>query len=241
MSTADSRRRVTFERHSAQPTPAELRDGKRCARCLAELRAPAKLARLFQPIDGEEWRPVPGYEGLYSASSLGRVRRDLGTSAVMAGTILQPALSGRRYKYLHCRLSSGTALARTFQVHAVIAKAFHGPRPAGYVINHIDGNTVNNAAANLEYVTNYGNERHAAKHGLKAWGERHGMRKLTADDVREIRSSTTPSRLLADRLGVVMGTIQAVRAKRTWRHLDEPGISSVSKTEFAMSAQQEER
>lgn len=210
-----------LELHRANPTPAELRDGGPCARCRAEMAAPAKIARLYKPIEGEEWRPVPGYEALYSASSLGRIRRDLGTPAVRAGTILQPALSGRRYKYLHCRLSSGTALAKTFQVHALIAKAFIGPRPTGYVINHIDGNTVNNAAANLEYVTNYGNERHAAEHGLKAWGRRHGMVKLTEDQVREIRklAGSETDAAIGERYGVSKSTVLTIRRRMTWRHL----------------------
>jgi hypothetical protein len=39
------------------------------------------------------------------------------------------------------------------RVHALVAAAFIGPYPEGKVINHIDHRRTNNAASNLEYVT----------------------------------------------------------------------------------------
>ena len=35
----------------------------------------------------------------------------------------------------------------------MVAEYFIGPRPEGYVIDHIDGNYLNNKADNLRYVT----------------------------------------------------------------------------------------
>ena len=51
--------------------------------------------------------------------------------------------------------------------HILVAKAFLGPRPKGMVINHKDGNNLNNAAKNLEYVTPKRNQEHASEMGLR--------------------------------------------------------------------------
>lgn len=58
---------------------------------------------------------------------------------------------------------SGPFLRRAY-LHHVVAEAFIGARPAGYVINHMDGNKQNNCAKNLEYITPSENSKHAANH-----------------------------------------------------------------------------
>jgi len=50
-------------------------------------------------------------------------------------------------------------------------------------------------------------------------GERHGIAKLTAEDVLMIRSSPLSSKTLAGQLGVHYMTVRAARAGRTWGHL----------------------
>jgi hypothetical protein len=53
------------------------------------------------------------------------------------------------------------------RVHSAVAEAFHGPRENNLVVNHLDGNKLNNKAENLEYVTNEENHAHASALGLK--------------------------------------------------------------------------
>jgi hypothetical protein len=49
-------------------------------------------------------------------------------------------------------------------IHHLIAAAWLGERPAGMIIDHIDGDQQNNAASNLRYVTHSQNSmnRHAS-------------------------------------------------------------------------------
>lgn len=51
-------------------------------------------------------------------------------------------------------------------VHALVALAWIGPKPKGMQINHKDGNKLNNAPENLEYVSPSENIKHAYKTGL---------------------------------------------------------------------------
>ena len=77
--------------------------------------------------------------------------------------------------------------------------------------HHIDGNTLNNEPGNIA--------RYCARHHLEAHGslERfskiaRGRRKLTDDQVREIRSSTETLAALGRRFGVSLQTVSNVRA-----------------------------
>lgn len=165
----------------------------------------------------ELWRQITDWPD-YSVSSLGRVRRDVARSSWRAGRLLTPCLNGLNRTYFYVRLCRPGKM-QTLRLHGLVAAAFIGPRPEGLHINHKDGNRHNNAADNLEYVTRRQNEDHAVENALHAWGERHGMAKLTEQNVRWIRVSSVSSRLLATHFGVQIGTIRAVRNGKTWRHL----------------------
>ena len=71
----------------------------------------------------------------------------------------------------HFSLSGGHGDKKYFSthghyVHRLVAEAFHGLIPAGYTVNHMDGNILNNAASNLEIITHAENMRHAYEFGL---------------------------------------------------------------------------
>lgn len=168
----------------------------------------------------EEWRPVVGYEGWYEVSNLGRVRRVGAGRGSTVGRILRtrPDRNGYRLVELHReRRRHGE------NVHRLVAAAFLGPRPAGMEVNHRDRDKMNSALANLEYVTPSENVAHAYRTGVvPRRGERHGMAKLTAEQVREIRAARGTLKRIAAQYGVAMATIHMIRSGQTWGHLDQP-------------------
>lgn len=52
------------------------------------------------------------------------------------------------------------------RVHQLIAHTILGQPPKGYIINHKDGNKLNNRIENLEYITYSENTQHAYDNGL---------------------------------------------------------------------------
>jgi hypothetical protein len=63
--------------------------------------------------------------------------------------------------YLRVKLNN-----KNVQIHSIIAELFLGKRPENLVVNHIDGNKLNNHPENLEYVTLAENTRHSVRTGL---------------------------------------------------------------------------
>lgn len=100
----------------------------------------------------ENFRPIPGYEGRYWISDLGRVKS--------CRTVLKQ--TGPRYLMVTlCR--DGQREVRP--VHLLVLEVFRGPRPAGLVSRHLDGNAFNNRLDNLVYGTQSQNIHDAIKHG----------------------------------------------------------------------------
>lgn len=90
----------------------------------------------------EVWKDVPGYEGIYFASNLGRVRSNR--------CVLRPSI--HRDGYCHV-VFCVKGVRKYLSVHRVVALAFI-PNPENLPqINHKDENKVNNCVENLEWCT----------------------------------------------------------------------------------------
>lgn len=96
----------------------------------------------------EIWRSVPGFEGLYEVSDLGRVRnartlKVLRQRADSDGYLLVDLFKGARH---------------TVKVHRAVALAFHGDPPEGMpTVDHCNGIRRDNRAVNLRWATVRGN------------------------------------------------------------------------------------
>lgn len=169
----------------------------------------------------EEWRPIPKTDGLYSASSLGRIRSESvpGRTGRQRGRVLTPAVG--RKGYLQFRVSMLDGSEYTIRVHRAVAYAFHGP--SDQEVNHKDGNKLNNRPDNLEYTTCRENIRHAWANGLykaKAGADHNGA-KLDEAKVRAIRAGHPAKsyRALAGEYGVTVQNIASIVKRKTWRHV----------------------
>lgn len=116
----------------------------------------------------EQWRKIPGYEGAYEASNLGRVRsvdREIigrWGPHLRRGRILREFVDQDGYLRVAPSLHGK---ARSVGVHRLVLLAFVGPRPDGYVALHADGNPANNSPSNLSWGTYSDNTFDAVAHG----------------------------------------------------------------------------
>ena len=109
----------------------------------------------------EQWKPVPGYEGIYEVSSEGRVR-SLPRRGVRGG--LMTTRPGKRGGYLVVALTRDGRTS-TKAVHVLVAAAFLGPRPPGMQVRHREGNPLDARLVNLAYGTPAENAADKVAHG----------------------------------------------------------------------------
>lgn len=181
----------------------------------------ATLAELPGSLSDEEWRRVVGFEDLYLVSSLGRVMSIGRGDGRKIGRIMKPAASGPDRNYLCLNLSRGARLYPR-KVHALVALAFLGPKPTPrHEVNHKDGDTFNNRAENLEWVTHQQNDWHKVNVLGKSRGENASNVKLTEADVLKIRAypKSISCAKIAAQFGVTPSNVWMIRHGVTWKHL----------------------
>lgn len=126
------------------------------------------------------WRPVLGFV-LYWVSTDGRVK-----SFHKTRKILRPGIEKG-----YCRVSLWNGeRGRSIRVHRLVAEAFKRKQHGKDEVNHKDADKANNNHTNLEWTDHLGNMQHCDSLGLRifASGERHGMSKLTDDQVSQVRA-----------------------------------------------------
>ena len=131
--------------------------------------------KIIEPVinlDGEVWKPVVGYEGLYDVSNYGRVRNKEWRPGMHHSNII---IKQRRDRggYMHVTLHKNGEVKR-FCVHRLVYEAFVGNLPKYehkgkghchemWEINHKDENKENNRLDNLELVTRLDNIRYGTR------------------------------------------------------------------------------
>ncbi|MGO3049132.1 MAG: NUMOD4 motif-containing HNH endonuclease [Staphylococcus sp.] len=135
----------------------------------------------------EIWKDIPGYEGEYQASTLGRIKSlerksRCGYEGKGFRTVNERILKPGKY----CKTGHVSVVLRKKSagkpVHTLVMLTFKGERPKGLDICHNDGNPTNNALSNLRYDTRTNNNIDIFKHGKNT-----GNSKLTITDVKKIK------------------------------------------------------
>lgn len=107
---------------------------------------------------------------------------------------------------------------------SLICAAYHGPRPRGKEVRHLDGSRDNDAPSNLVWATHAENCADKLCHGTAQRGERNGNGKLTEERARQAKDRLAAGERAADiakDYGVKKGAIFNIKYGRAWGWLDE--------------------
>ena len=132
----------------------------------------------------EQWKDIPGYEGIYQASNLGRIRTCEGkvtSSARFSHRVWkQRILSQKSSRNKKGRTDFRVELwkdgsHKTFLVSRLIAMTWCDGYQSGFTVNHKNGDHLDNRAENLEWLSLGDNIRHGFANGFYPQAKTDGL------------------------------------------------------------------
>lgn len=151
----------------------------------------------------EIWKDIKGYEGLYKVSNLGRIKslkrkvydKTRHYYKIINERILKQTIATPKYYVVNL---TKKGIQKTYRIHKIVAETFI-PNPNNYIIiNHIDGNKLNNNIDNLEWCTYKHNSQEAKRLGLlkssmnslKRWNGKYGKEHNRSKIIYQIDKNT---------------------------------------------------
>ena len=162
----------------------------------------------------EVWAPVPGYEGSYSVSTLGRVRSEdkivphLGSTRCIRGRILKPVPLPKGYLTVNLYANRSP---RHFLVHRLVLLTFVGDG-GSLECCHNDGTKTNNSLSNLRWDTHSSNRADKIMHGTNWSGDQHWGSKIAEADAKAIFSDQRIQRVIAADYGICQAQVSRIKS-----------------------------
>lgn len=144
--------------------------------------------------------------------------------------------SSTGYKRITCNNEFGKPI--TANVNRLVYLFYVGDIPANFVVNHSDGDKLNNFYQNLEAMSESDNHKHAYRTGLKhvsdekremsstlARGEKNVNAKLTSEEVllirRQVKTKQSCLSLISEQYGITERTARQILTGKTYSSVPE--------------------
>lgn len=170
----------------------------------------------------EIWKPIPGYEGLYEASSYGRIRsldkswKSRFAVAIFPGRVLVQI--EKKNGYLVVSLSKNNK-PKQLLVHRLVLSAFDGECPSGMEACHKNGVRSDARIENLRWDTRKLNHQDKKLHGTYQIGEKASNVKLTDEIVRSIRTMNLTPVQAQKEFGLSRTNAKRIVRFESWKHI----------------------
>lgn len=152
----------------------------------------------LEDLEGEVWKDIPNYEGLYQVSNLGRVK-SLPRKHQLRTIMVSQHPTGNGYLSV---IFTKNRKRKNYRVHKLVAMCFLEPVEGMDEVNHLDENKFNNMAVNLmlcnkSFNVNYGSRNITVAYKLRNRPD-HSKKVLQVDEegnvLREFRSVSDAAR-----------------------------------------------
>ena len=168
-------------------------------------------------LEGETWKTIENFPD-YLISNKGRIksknRNNLISTRVHAG-------------YYDCRIKDQDGNKKSPRIHRLVAEEHvDNPNPEKYtVVNHIDGDKLNNIADNLEWCTVAENNQHALENIVFDYSNNNPRAHLTTSEAEDICKRVAGGQSIADIMGVseryTRARVEKIRQRKTYTEISE--------------------
>lgn len=189
-----------------------------------------ELGNLEWVEDVEEWRDVVDpdiVENMYEVSSWGNVRNKETKIIIYS--------KSRGYKIANMRSVNGTSNSIQRSINRIVASAFiSGNSSSRCIVNHINGEKMNNHIKNLEWVTYRENVKHGYLTGLTtiSRGELSASSKINEEIAKEIWSYLTDEIVIDDDRSYGSPKKVANKLQSKYPDITEAIVSRIKKKRF---------
>lgn len=177
-------------------------------------------------MNEEIWKWIPKCEGRFQISNFGRVKKCYENWQGPAGEIIKLKVNEYGYYGRAFRIDVPNSIKKkikVYKVHRLVGILFvENPEPDRFnMVNHLDGDKLNNHYTNLEWTNSLGNVQHAIYNGLRKHSH---AQKLSIEQVREIRQLYNDTHIHHNELGEQFDispiNIMACVKYQTWHRVD---------------------
>ena len=187
----------------------------------------------------EIWLALPGFEGAYEISNMGRVRsldrfiidNGLTRKRFRKGRVLKPGRNTNGYLHIFATYKNKQ---KAIQVHQGVMQTFVGPQEKGIEVMHNNGIKSDNKLSNLSYGTRKDNVKDSFRLNEYLMGEAAPWSKLANEDVINICKDPRFISEISKSYNVSTGTISMIKNRKMWKSLTKD-IEIVHKGIFCKS------
>jgi hypothetical protein len=185
-----------------------------------------------QPVDKKclVYKKIPGISDKYLAGSDGFVYSSYGKGDSLR-RLRAGVCSGGNYFNVSV-IEDVSGKRKSFCVHTLICRAFHGLANDGYSVAHLDGNSMNNVPENLSWKTMSDNLKDRFLHGTHDSGINNTRAVLDRDSlfvVRWLLSNTKIShQSIAELMGCSRLTVTKVKNGNRYGNVKVSTVASVN-------------
>lgn len=191
------------------------------------------METIIENLEGEIWKPVVGYEGLYEISNKGRLKGLSREYQVKCrwGSLVSKKMPEKLYKpYMTEQGYWATFLfnqgRKHVSIHRLVATAFCENPDNKPHVNHKDSNRLNNTTENLEFCTHQENMIHGYKYGNKTIpltiGSNNGralVSELVVIEIRKLYKEGSRPLELQKKYNMTRGALEGIIYNKNWKHL----------------------
>jgi len=137
-------------------------------------------------VNTDKYKDVPGYEDIFSISVDGEV------FSKRTKRVLKTCIGKTGYRIISTKIGGRKGVNKCLKIHRLVAMTYIDNPESKPIVNHKDGDKLNNNVNNLEWNTGSQNIKHAYDNGLaKARkGVNSPLSKLSQEHVNFIKDNT---------------------------------------------------